>query len=117
MGQKNTRKRTNGVKPIKTLWFDLGNVILPFDFSPAFKRLGRIGKTDPQAIRRFFHKRPWLEADCGKADSIALGRAVNGDRGNRRLTFQQDIVGHWPLPKMAGLGTGKNQRVFSAGPG
>ena len=91
MGQKNTRKRTNGVKPIKTLWFDLGNVILPFDFNPAFKRLGRIGKTDPQAIRRFFHKRPWLEADCdeGRIHGLGLYRLLRKSFNLNALPYGQ----------------------------
>ena len=56
--------------PLKTIWFDLGNVILPFDFAPAIKRLARHG-TDAKKIRQFFTDRPWLEAACDTGEVTA----------------------------------------------
>src|SRR3989338_5403374 len=61
-------------KRIQTLWFDLGNVILNFDFGPAYRKLGRYTPLKTDAIRRYFHSHPDLEAhlDEGRINASAL---------------------------------------------
>ncbi|MBP9732815.1 MAG: HAD family phosphatase [Candidatus Omnitrophica bacterium] len=73
---------------LRTIWFDLGNVILPFDFGPAFKRLSRHG-TEVLAIRRFFKERPWLEAACdtGEVNAMRLYRMLKKHFEWKRLSY------------------------------
>jgi FMN phosphatase YigB (HAD superfamily) len=85
--------RLSTAKPqtqLKTIWFDLGNVILPFDFTPAFKRLSRHG-TDADEIRAFFKERPWLEAACdtGEVTGHDLYRMLKKHFGWKRLTYAE----------------------------
>lgn len=51
----------NGNRVIKTLWFDLGNVVLFFDFEPAFKKLSRYTRLKLPEIRSYFKQNPRLE--------------------------------------------------------
>ncbi len=76
--------------PLKTFWFDLGNVILPFDFTPAFKRLSRHG-ADPKEIRQFFKDRAWLESACdkGSVNALALYRMLRKHFGFSGLTYAE----------------------------
>lgn len=78
-------------KPIKTFWFDLGNVILPFDFTPAFKRLSRRHGTPAEEIRAFFKERPWLEGACdtGEVTAYALYRMLRKHFSWKRLTYAE----------------------------
>ena len=75
---------------LKTFWFDLGNVILPFDFAPAYERLALHG-ADPDAIRGFFGERPWLEAACdtGKVPAPALYRMLRKHFSLRTLKYPE----------------------------
>ncbi len=77
--------------PIKTFWFDLGNVILPFDFTPAFKRLSRRHGTPAEDIRAFFKERAWLEAACdtGEVTAHTLYRMLRKHFGWSKLTYAE----------------------------
>jgi putative hydrolase of the HAD superfamily len=75
---------------LKTFWFDLGNVILPFDFTPAFKRLSRHG-AQTEDIRKFFKDRPYLESACDKGTVTAhkLYRMLRKHFGFSKLTYRE----------------------------
>ncbi len=66
------------IQIIKTCWFDLGNVILPFNFTPAFKTLGHMAKTQPKHIEQYFINRPHFEADLdeGRLHAYQLYRML-----------------------------------------
>lgn len=92
---------------IKAVLFDLGKVLLHFDFGPAFRRLSRhTGKT-PEEISRFFTE-SGLEVlyDGGKVSSAAFYREVRRGLGfSLTYTGFRDI---WngiftPVPGMAAL--------------
>lgn len=75
---------------LKTFWFDLGNVILPFDFTPAFKRLSRHG-VKAERIRLFFKERPWLEgaSDRGEVTAYALYRMLRKHFSFQKLSYRE----------------------------
>lgn len=75
---------------IQTLWFDLGNVILPFDFAPAYRRLARYNHScAPEDIRDFVRRHPTLEADCdnGTLHAAALYRMLRHKFAFHALTY------------------------------
>ncbi len=76
-------------KKIKTLWFDLGNVVLFFDFGPAYRKLRRHTGLRAETIRRYFHARPRLEAslDEGRVNARSLYRRLRKDLGLLDLSF------------------------------
>ncbi len=78
-------------KRIKTLWFDLGNVILDFDFTPAYKKLARHTPLDAAAIRKYFQTHPYLEAhlDEGKVNARTLYAQVCRDLRVKGLSFSR----------------------------
>lgn len=47
-------KRSSDARPVRAFLFDLGNVLLDFDFDPAFRTLAKTGKTTPDQIRDYF---------------------------------------------------------------
>ena len=67
---------------IKAVLFDLGKVLLRFDFDPAFRRLSRHCERTPDQIRAFFG-RSELEVlyDGGKISSYDFYRRVSGELG------------------------------------
>lgn len=46
--------RTFDARPVRAFIFDMGNVLLDFDFDPAFRRLARVSGKTPQEIRDYF---------------------------------------------------------------
>lgn len=46
-------KRPSSARPVRAFIFDLGNVLLDFDFEPAFRSLAKLGKT-PEQVRDYF---------------------------------------------------------------
>ena len=58
---------------IKAVLFDLGKVLLYFDFTPAFKKLSKLGAKNPEEISRFFNQ-SGLEVlyDGGKISSYSF---------------------------------------------
>jgi glucose-1-phosphatase len=92
---------------IKAVLFDLGKVLLHFDFTPAFKRLSRHCLHDPETVRRFFLNSE-LEVlyDGGKIGSAEFYRRVR-----KGLGLRTDYAGFrdiWngiftPVPGMAAL--------------
>jgi len=73
------KKSTSG--GLKTFWFDLGNVILFFDFTVAFERLAKHTHLPPAKIRRYFEIRRTLEADVdeGRMNASQLFRKIKRD--------------------------------------
>jgi putative hydrolase of the HAD superfamily len=69
--------KLNGYAPIKAVLFDLGKVILHFDFKPAFRRLSKVCSLTPREIDAFF-SRSGLEVlyDGGKITSAQFYRQV-----------------------------------------
>jgi len=88
--QRIIHSNKNGCR-IKTFWFDLGNVILPFDFTPAFQRLSQYAAVSPKKVRGFFEERPWLEADCdeGRVHGYALYRLLKKSFDLNGLTYHR----------------------------
>lgn len=76
---------------IKTIWFDLGNVILDFDFTPAYRKLTRYTGRTFAEIQAYFHNDPALEhdLDVGKVPGLALFRRLVRDLDIRGLTFAE----------------------------
>jgi len=73
--KKQSITEKNSKKPqIKTVWFDLGNVILPFNFRPAFKRLSGYSPAAPRDFADFFHNHPRLEKDSDRG--VLTGRLL-----------------------------------------
>jgi putative hydrolase of the HAD superfamily len=66
---------------IRTFWFDLGNVLLFFDFTPAYRYLARSSPLGVREIRSYFHRRPRLEADVdeGRIGARQLHRKLVRD--------------------------------------
>lgn len=75
---------------LKTFWFDLGNVILPFDFTPAFEKISKHG-VPVQDLRDFFKNRPHLEAACdtGEVTAHSLYRMLRKHFSLKRLTYPE----------------------------
>lgn len=46
--------RRADARPVRAFLFDLGNVLLDFDFEPAFRKLARVNGTSEQQIRDYF---------------------------------------------------------------
>ena len=69
--------RKNKKKKIKAVLFDLGKVILDFDFDPAFRKLSNATGLTPEEIRGHF-SRSGLEVlyDGGKISSLRFCREV-----------------------------------------
>jgi putative hydrolase of the HAD superfamily len=92
---------------IKAALFDLGNVLLRFDFDPAFRRMAPRCDKPPDAVRRFFAE-SGLEAlyDSGGLSSGAFYSRVRSGLG-LRLSYAgfralwNDIF--TPVPGMAAL--------------
>src|SRR3990167_5326570 len=76
---------------IKTFWFDLGNVILFFDFGPAFERLARHTHLEPAQIRRYFETRSALEADVdeGRMNASGLFKRIRRDLQLRKRSEER----------------------------
>lgn len=74
---------------IKTIWFDLGNVILNFDFRPAYRRLTRYTELRMSEIEAYFRNDPALEHDLdeGRVPGRALYRRLVRDLGIKGLPF------------------------------
>ncbi len=70
-------------KPIKAILFDLGKVIVDFDFTPAFSRLSRHCALKPHEISDYFTK-SGLEVlyDGGKISSKEFHRVVKKSLGH-----------------------------------
>ncbi len=92
---------------IKAVLFDLGKVLIHFDFEPAFKRLAKHCKKNPSDIRDFFASSE-LEVlyDGGKISSYHFYRNVKRDLGLSLSYVQFQHL--WnsiftPVPGMAGL--------------
>jgi glucose-1-phosphatase len=66
---------------IKTIWFDLGRVLLNFDFKPAFKYLSRRSPLRTEEMRHYFESHPRLEAelDEGKVPASKLYQRLKKD--------------------------------------
>ena len=67
-------KKNKATSPvIKAVLFDLGKVLLHFDFAPAFRSLAKHGKVSPGEICQFFNE-SGLEVlyDGGKISSLAF---------------------------------------------
>lgn len=81
-------KRKTG-KKIKAVLFDLGKVILHFDFTPAFKRLSAASSKTPQEIDAYFRE-SGLEVlyDGGKISSKEFHAKVKQGLGHR-LSFTE----------------------------
>ena len=81
---------------IKTIWFDLGNVILDFDFGPAYRKLTRYTDRSAAEIERYFLSNPALEHDLdeGRVPGQALYRRLVRDLGIRGLAFR-DFKAIW----------------------
>ncbi len=75
---------------IKAVLFDLGKVLLSFNFEPAFRRLAKHGAGDPQEVRLFFI-RSGLEVlyDGGKISSRDFYTAVKRGLNLKNLSFSQ----------------------------
>lgn len=82
---------TRTKKRIKTLWFDLGNVILDFDFEPAYRKLARYTLLDAAEIRKYFETQPCLEAalDEGRVNARSLYTRIRRDLGVKALSFAE----------------------------
>ena len=67
-------------KKIKAVLFDLGKVILDFDFTPAFRRLSSASPFSPKDIENYF-LRSGLEVlyDGGKISSVEFYRQVKNE--------------------------------------
>ncbi len=92
---------------IKAVLFDLGKVLIHFDFEPAFRRLAKHCKKTPKDIRAFFASSE-LEVlyDGGKITSYDFYRKVRLGLGFS-LSYKQ-FQRLWnsiftPVPGMAGL--------------
>jgi glucose-1-phosphatase len=74
---------------IKTIWFDLGNVILDFDFTPAFKKISRHTAWKLPRIRRYFCTNPEMEAalDEGRMPAKKLYRRLCRDMSLSNLPY------------------------------
>ncbi len=68
---------------IKAILFDLGRVIVDFDFTPAFLRLSRSCSTSPEKVRDYFH-RSGLEVsfDAGKISNKDFYQTVKRSLGH-----------------------------------
>lgn len=82
-------KRKTGSRKIKAVLFDLGKVILHFDFAPAFKKLSAACPKTPNEIDDYF-RRSGLEVlyDGGKISSREFYREVKKGLGHR-LNFAE----------------------------
>ena len=78
-----------GSPSVKTIWFDLGNVILNFDFSHAYSRISKYTDWDKARIREYFVSHPALEADLdeGRAPAVVLYRRLVRDLRLKGLRF------------------------------
>lgn len=76
---------------IKTFWFDLGNVILPFNFSPAYKRLSNASGIKVAEYKKFFRDRPELESqlDEGYVTGVDLYRLLKKELGMAGVSFSE----------------------------
>lgn len=76
---------------IKTLWFDLGNVLLHFSFEPAFRKLARFTPLEVNEIRRYFGSHPALEADVdeGRVHERSLYKRLVRDLKLTGLSFKR----------------------------
>ena len=92
---------------IKAVLFDMGKVLIRFDFDPAFRKLAPLCKKTPRQVQDFFSE-SGLEVlyDGGKISSLDFHRQVRRGLGHS-LDFEQfrDI---WngiftPVPGMAAL--------------
>lgn len=102
---------------IKAVLFDLGKVLLRFDFEPAFKRLARHSAKKPEQIKDFFlYSELEVLYDGGRISSHEFYRKVK-----RGLGLSIDYAGFrtiWndiftPVPGMAALveRLGRNKRL------
>ncbi len=75
--------KTKNNKKIKAILFDLGQVILDFDFEPAFRKLSRFTRRSPEQIQAYFYA-SGLEAlyDGGKISSQTFHREVKKALGH-----------------------------------
>lgn len=90
--KKSTRfPNTASGAPIKTFWFDLGNVILFFDFMPAYRKLSRYTDSSPEEIAEYFKVRTALEYDLdeGKVHALALFRRIKKDLRLDGITYDR----------------------------
>jgi FMN phosphatase YigB (HAD superfamily) len=76
---------------IKTCWFDLGNVILPFNFTPAYKTLGSMANIRPKAVEQYFIDRPHFEADLdeGRLHAYQLYRMLKKEFKIKDLRYEE----------------------------
>lgn len=86
--------KKNGSKKIKAVLFDLGKVILHFDFTPAFKRLSALTGLSREQIEGFF-KSSGLEVlyDGGKITSRRFHSQIKKGLGHD-LNFEE-FKGIW----------------------
>ena len=79
---------------IKAFLFDLGKVILDFDFTPAFRRLSKLTAMTPEEIRNFFSV-TGLEVlyDGGRISSLEFHRQVK--RGLRHTLSYDEFKKIW----------------------
>jgi putative hydrolase of the HAD superfamily len=47
-------KRSADARPVRAFLFDMGNVLLDFDFEPAFRTLAKAGGKTPEQVRDYF---------------------------------------------------------------
>lgn len=76
---------------IKTIWFDLGNVILFFDMGVAFRKLLPYTGFSLADIKRYFARHSEIEAevDCGRIRARDLYRKLKRDLKLRGLSFKR----------------------------
>jgi len=76
---------------IKTIWFDLGNVILNFDFKPAFQRIARFTHFSPHQIKRYFDNNTSLGVDCdeGRMPASALFKLLKRDLSLNGISYKK----------------------------
>lgn len=76
---------------IKTFWFDLGNVILPFDFTPAYSSLSDLSGIPAGEFESFFKRHPELEAllDEGKVSGADLYSMLKDELKMSGVSFDQ----------------------------
>jgi len=112
-------KKKNDHNKIKAVLFDLGKVLLSFDFGPAFRRLEKHGAKNAAEIRRFF-VRTGLEVlyDGGKISSrefyleVKRGLGLEISFTRFRAVWNDIFTPIGPMVRLVGRLHGKKRLVL-----
>ena len=112
-------KNKNNSKQIKAVLFDLGKVLLRFNFEPAFRRLARLGPKSPRQIQDFF-VRSGLEVlyDGGKISSrefyvrVRQGLGFHASFSEFRSIWNNIFSPIRPMVRLVGQLHGKKRLVL-----